>query len=179
MQILILKLLYLLFTNQATYEYFYTNDLRVLVDVVIRNLLDLPDEAAPLKHTYLRVLHPLLAHTQLNQPPHYKRLNLKQLLHLLSEVNDEHFQPADQTTIRLVERCKKVPWLTDEPESPVRGLLGMSLNAAQESQVSVLEVAAMKEKPGVQTQSKKGPPTKPRRRCVSNGLQAIRLTSHA
>jgi hypothetical protein len=37
--------LYLLFTTSATYDYFYTNDLRVLVDVIIRNLLDLPDEA--------------------------------------------------------------------------------------------------------------------------------------
>ena len=42
---MILKLLYLLFTTTATYEYFYDNDLRVLVDVIIRNLLDLPDEA--------------------------------------------------------------------------------------------------------------------------------------
>ena len=47
LQLLILKLLYLLFTTSATYEYFYTNDLRVLVDVMIRNLLDLPDESEP------------------------------------------------------------------------------------------------------------------------------------
>lgn len=40
-QLLILKLLYLLFTTPSTYEYFYTNDLNVLVDVIIRNLLDL------------------------------------------------------------------------------------------------------------------------------------------
>src|ERR1700761_7472405 len=40
-QLLILKLLYLLFTTPSTYEYFYTNDLHVLVDVIIRNLLDL------------------------------------------------------------------------------------------------------------------------------------------
>lgn len=45
LQLLILKLLYLLFTTSATHEYFYTNDLRVLVDVMIRNLLDLPDES--------------------------------------------------------------------------------------------------------------------------------------
>ena len=45
MQLLILKLLYLLFTTPGTEEYFYTNDLRVLVDVFIRELLDLPDES--------------------------------------------------------------------------------------------------------------------------------------
>ena len=45
LQLLILKLIYLLCTTSATYEYFYRNDLYVLCDVVIRNLLDLPDDA--------------------------------------------------------------------------------------------------------------------------------------
>jgi hypothetical protein len=44
MQLLILKILYLLFTTPGTQEYFYTNDLRVLLDVFIRELVDLPDE---------------------------------------------------------------------------------------------------------------------------------------
>lgn len=57
LQLLILKLLYLLFTTKATYEYFYTNDLRVLLDVIIRNLMDLPDEKISLRHTYLRVMY--------------------------------------------------------------------------------------------------------------------------
>jgi hypothetical protein len=45
LQLLILKLLYLIFTTPETYEYFYNNDLRVLVDVFIRELYDLPDDA--------------------------------------------------------------------------------------------------------------------------------------
>ena len=45
LQLLILKLLYLIFTTPETYEYFYNNDLRVLVDVFIRELHDLPDDA--------------------------------------------------------------------------------------------------------------------------------------
>lgn len=44
MQLLTLKILYLLFTTPGTQEYFYTNDLRVLLDVFIRALVDLPDE---------------------------------------------------------------------------------------------------------------------------------------
>jgi Protein of unknown function (DUF2013) len=44
LQLLILKLLYLIFTTPETYEYFYNNDLRVLVDVFIRELYDLPDD---------------------------------------------------------------------------------------------------------------------------------------
>lgn len=44
MQLLILKLLYVLFTTKGMSEYFYTNDLCVLVDVFIRELADLGDE---------------------------------------------------------------------------------------------------------------------------------------
>lgn len=45
MQLLLLKMLYLLFTTPGTHEYFYTNDLRVLVDVFIRELTNLPEES--------------------------------------------------------------------------------------------------------------------------------------
>jgi hypothetical protein len=45
MQLLVLKLLYILFTNKATSEYFYTNDLCVLVDVFLRELVDLDEES--------------------------------------------------------------------------------------------------------------------------------------
>lgn len=132
LQLLILKLLYLLFTTHATYEYFYTNDLRVLLDVIIRNLLDLPNESASLRHTYLRVLYPLLAHTQLNQPPQYKRDEILRVLAILSGSGNVHFAPADETTLRLVDRVAKVEWLntptppTSTPASPTSptGTLG-------------------------------------------------------
>ncbi|CAK7266302.1 pre-rRNA processing [Sporothrix epigloea] len=218
LQLLILKLLYLLFTTHATYEYFYTNDLRVLLDVIIRNLLDLPNESASLRHTYLRVLYPLLAHTQLNQPPHYKRGEILRVLAILSGSGNFHFAPADETTVRLVGRVAMVEWLhtptppTSTPVSPtsstrtlgtvttlgttatartstsssaasvdtagtvltddsndadavasgadhnpvINKLLGISLAAdGRESRASVDHVAAVKEKPGVKTPSRK------------------------
>ncbi|KAE8356891.1 hypothetical protein BDV28DRAFT_126365 [Aspergillus coremiiformis] len=128
LQLLTLKLLYLIFTTSTTYEYFYTNDLHVLVDILIRNLLDLPEEASALRHTYLRVLYPLLAHTQLKMPPHYKRDELKRMLSILvhgrlscNEIDNEkimHFDDVDETTRRLVIRCATVEWLRDaEPSS--------------------------------------------------------------
>ena len=43
MQLLVLKILYLLFTTKGTSEYFYTNDLRVLVDVFLREIVDLDE----------------------------------------------------------------------------------------------------------------------------------------
>jgi hypothetical protein len=155
LQILILKLLYLLFTTRATYEYFYTNDLRVLVDVIVRNLLDLPDESETLRHMYLRVLFPLLAHTQLRHPPHYKREEIQRLLQMLSHVRSAHFKPVDETTVRLANRCGEVKWLASPeiPENAARLHLGMTNPRAKESSLSVAEVATL-ERPGVTTPSR-------------------------
>lgn len=159
LQLLILKLLYLLFTTKATHEYFYTNDLRVLLDVIIRNLLDLPNELVSLRHTYLRVLYPLLAYTQLSQPPHYKRDEIVKVLSILGGSANAHWEPADETTVRLVERVAKVPWLRDEDISEgevSRKLLGISLSPSKSaSSISVVDVVAVMEKPGVQTPSRK------------------------
>lgn len=153
-QLLILKLLYLLFTTSATYEYFYTNDLRVLLDVIIRNLLDLPAESNMLRHTYLRVLAPLLAHTQLSQPPHYKRDQIVSLLEILRGAGSAHFMPPEPTTLRLVERVAKTPWLAeDEPDSPDLSPVGSLAHSQTGSSVSV--VANVSEKPGVKTPSRK------------------------
>ncbi|KAK5995771.1 Protein dip1-like protein [Cladobotryum mycophilum] len=165
LQLLILKLLYLLFTTKATYEYFYTNDLRVLVDVIIRNLMDLPDERMALRHTYLRILYPLLAHTPLNQPPHYKKDEILRLLRILRGSQNAHFAPADETTLRLVERVAKVKWLEEEEKGVneeasgqaevAHKLLGISLSPTlSASSISVGDIAAVKEKPGVQTPSR-------------------------
>ncbi|GAB1317288.1 pre-rRNA processing [Madurella fahalii] len=152
-QLLILKLLYLLFTTSATYEYFYTNDLRVLLDVIIRNLLDLPAEANMLRHTYLRVLAPLLAHTQLSQPPHYKRDQILSLLEILRGSGSVHFLPPEPTTLRLVERVARTPWLADEDESPDTSPVGSLSHSQTGSAVSV--IANVSEKPGVKTPSRK------------------------
>ncbi|KAI1773738.1 hypothetical protein F4818DRAFT_100010 [Hypoxylon cercidicola] len=159
LQLLILKLLYLLFTTRATYEYFYTNDLRVLLDVIIRNLLDLPNELMALRHTYLRVLYPLLAHTQLNQPPHYKKDEIQKLLKILGGSGNTHFAPVDETTLRLVDRVSKVKWLHEEgigAGEVARKFIGISLSHKDvASNVSVVDVAVVTEKPGVQTPSRK------------------------
>lgn len=222
LQLLILKLLYLLFTTPPTYEYFYTNDLRVLVDILIRNLLDLPEEASALRHTYLRVLYPLLVHTQLRHPPHYKRTEIRKLLSVLArgQMIDpqnlekpfnqwRHFEEVDETTKRLVTRCQKVDWLADqdseaelraespvdspvdsptgdkgsEPSSPtspskthkpavpaprkltkrnsskssglsIGPFLTPQLESARHSSISMVEMAAQREKPGVMTPSR-------------------------
>ncbi|KAK0549749.1 pre-rRNA processing [Tilletia horrida] len=107
MQLLVLKLLYLLFTTEDTAHYFYTNDLKVLVDVFIRELSDLPEESESLRHTYLRVLHPLLTNTQLREVP-YKRPQIRRLL--LGLISLGHIRDVSPTTKRLVDRCLRADW---------------------------------------------------------------------
>ena len=183
-QLLILKLLYLLFTTPSTYEYFYTNDLHVLVDVIIRNLLDLDsgsdggvtddgaerDGQRALRHTYLRVLCPLLRNTQLARVGNnYKREEVRKMLYLLVNRSNAHFAPVDETVIRLVIRCKQIEWLRedgDEQDQEIerklsevapkqsevaKKMLGMSLDEGGVSQLSVVDVSAnvTKEKPSV------------------------------
>lgn len=185
-QLLILKLLYLLFTTPSTYEYFYTNDLHVLVDVIIRNLLDLDpgnsensiaadgserDGQKALRHTYLRVLCPLLRNTQLaREGNNYKREEVRKLLHLLVNRSSAHFAPVDETVLRLVIRCKQVEWLKEEGDEQdeeierklaevapketevAQKILGMSLEDAGVSSLSIgVDVSAKvtREKPSV------------------------------
>ncbi|KAF2225221.1 hypothetical protein BDZ85DRAFT_233729 [Elsinoe ampelina] len=165
-QLLILKILYLLFTTPQTFEYFYTNDLHVLVDVIMRNLVDLDPGTGnkALRHTYLRVLYPLLKNTQLaREDGNYKTEELRRLLRLLVSSSSQHFAPADSTVLRLVSRCRQIDWIKDEAdefshiESPTaksppsdgdvaKRLLGMTNIEAGISSLSVLEVTAKVEK---------------------------------
>ena len=167
LQLLILKLLYLLFTSPPTYEYFYTNDLHVLLDIILRNLLDLPPSSSALRHTYLRVLYPFLSHSQLRDPPHYKREDVVRLLTVMGGSTMGHFGAVDDTTKRLVARCSKVSWLREDmsngdpadpsdrsPTKMKQRLLSVAgFPGAMESSWSVNEVAVQKSKPGVITPS--------------------------
>ncbi|KAL8684932.1 MAG: hypothetical protein Q9218_008066 [Villophora microphyllina] len=130
---------------------------------MIRNLLDLPSTAAPLRHTYLRVLYPLLAHTQLKSPPHYKRDELLRLLSMMTATGgamEVHFGAVDETTKRLVGRCVRVPWLREDTEGSsgegtvAKKLLGVEMPGSMASSLSVVEVTTQKERPGVLTGSR-------------------------
>lgn len=201
-QLLILKLLYLLFTTPSTFEYFYTNDLHVLVDVIIRNLLDLdmgadggkvdetgePNGQRALRHTYLRVLCPLLRNTQLaREGNNYKREEVRKMLYLLVNRSSAHFAPVDETVIRLVIRCKQIEWLREEGDEQdqeierklaevapkqsevAKKMLGMSLDEAGVSQLSVVDVSAdvTKEKPSVPA-----PRRNRRKKTTANGAES-------
>jgi hypothetical protein len=124
MQLLVLKMLYILFNTKGLSEYFYTNDLCVLVDVFLREIVDLDEESesvcnyldsmstsnldnSQLRHTYLRVLHPLLTKTQLRSLP-YKRTQIVRALESL--IANQEIREVSSTTKRLVERCLNGEW---------------------------------------------------------------------
>ncbi|KAG1462427.1 hypothetical protein G6F55_002968 [Rhizopus delemar] len=108
-QILILKLLYAIFTRINLYEYFYTNDLYVLVDIILREVCGLGDtkEAQTLLEAYLRVLEPLLENTQLNSRP-YKKNEIYRVLQQL--IHPGMRRKVHSTTKRLVKRIIENWW---------------------------------------------------------------------
>ncbi|KAI9483004.1 MAG: hypothetical protein EXX96DRAFT_556481 [Benjaminiella poitrasii] len=108
-QMLILKLLYGIFTTSSLHEYFYTNDLYVLVDIMLRELCDLGDtkEAQTLRDAYLRVFEQLLENTQLRERP-YKKQETYKILNCL--LNPGMRQKVNPTTKRLVKRIIEDWW---------------------------------------------------------------------
>ncbi|KAI8068116.1 uncharacterized protein B0P05DRAFT_551832 [Gilbertella persicaria] len=126
-QMLILKLLYGVFTRPCLYEYFYTNDLYVLVDITLRELCDLGDtkESQHLRDAYLRVFEPLLENTQLRTCPYKKQETYRILISLLNPVMGRKVNP---TTKRLVKRIIQdwweklcggsLPYYSDHASSP-------------------------------------------------------------
>ncbi|CAO3658557.1 unnamed protein product [Umbelopsis ramanniana] len=122
-QMLILKLLYLIFTTEELFEFFYTNDLCVLVDIVLRELCDLGDEndAEALRQTYLRVLDPMLVNTQLRYTP-YKHQQIHRIL--CAMIAPRAYRPVHPTTQRLVQRIMEDWWagICQEPVAPVVGI---------------------------------------------------------
>lgn len=71
MQLLVLKLLYILFTTQGTSEYFYTNDLCVLVDVFLREVVDLDEDSESVRsNLFPRQFKRGCTHRRLTAPPY-------------------------------------------------------------------------------------------------------------
>ncbi|KAI0464940.1 hypothetical protein LJB42_000156 [Komagataella kurtzmanii] len=111
LQILILKVFYLIFTTSMTCKWIYLNDLKVLVDIFIRELLNLSiTNEAPLINTYLRVLYPMLCFTQLSDVC-YKLSNIKDALQNL--ISNES---CSKTMKRLTERCLDLKLFSEESD---------------------------------------------------------------
>src|SRR5712671_309176 len=156
MQLLVLKILYILFNTKGLSEYFYTNDLCVLVDVVLREIVDLdessesvrdrlnsmPDpnfDRLQLRHTYLRVLHPLLTKTQLRSRP-YKRPQIVRALESL--IANQEIRDVHSTTKRLVERCLSGEWCVQHRTPSVVGRVSAEAGMERTASPSSDRIAA-------------------------------------
>ncbi|EPX72541.1 cytoskeletal protein [Schizosaccharomyces octosporus yFS286] len=113
-RMLILKQLYLLFTTPKTYEVFYTNDLNVLIDILIREINDIPNELAKLRYAYLQVLLPLLQNTQVRLPPHYKTKHIIRAVHNLLISHTHGLNCVDANTVEVLNQILRIPWLREE-----------------------------------------------------------------
>lgn len=110
LQLMVLKFLYLMFTTPETYDCLYLNDLKVILDIFVRELYNLSSDEERLRHTYLRVLHPLLQNTELRRDS-YKKAEIISLLEDMSENACKSVVEISETTQRLAYRCLLVGWL--------------------------------------------------------------------
>ena len=129
-KILILKFLYLVFTTSYTSTSLYMNDLKLLVDIFVRELNNVEysentsNENAALIITYLKVLYPLLAFSQLNDVNYKdKKEDIVNLMKSLILQSDTRYlqrsnvgetnvnEDLGRTIMRLSMRCLSVPWL--------------------------------------------------------------------
>lgn len=125
-KILILKFFYLIFTTSYTTKLMYLNDLKILVDIFIRELNNIDctstvsSENRILMITYLRVIYPMLMFSELSEVVGgYKSAELLLLFRTLvinlskqskpksASIKDEQ----DELICNLAMRCASVPWL--------------------------------------------------------------------
>lgn len=116
-KILILKFLYLVFTSSYTSKLYYLNDLKILVDIFVRELNDLPfleevhKSNRPLVLTYLKVMYPMMMFSQLNDlNESYKKDEIVEMLSnftILQSDSDKNLN----TISDLANKCLTIPWL--------------------------------------------------------------------
>ncbi|RLV91084.1 Protein dip1 [Spathaspora sp. JA1] len=132
-KILIVKFLYLIFTTSFVTQMVYLNDLKILIDIFIREL----NNSQELNLVYLRVMYPLLMFSQLKEiKPGYR---LKELLDLFRNII---LNTQDSNVEKLANKCMDIKWLKppvatvhrDSTSSASSGsLLDEDVNASKES----------------------------------------------
>lgn len=130
-KILMLKFLYLIFTTSYTARVPYINDLKILVDIIIRELNDLDYSAEAenriLALTYVKVLYPLLVYSELSESkPGYKIAEIVEMLRNVvtncdtgcSDEDDASMNSAAVKTsqeitdiVKSAVKCLLIPWI--------------------------------------------------------------------
>mgnify|MGYP002717440656 CR=1 FL=1 len=119
--LLVLKLLDALFAMPETASYFYMNDLKVLVDIFLRQITDLAEHRELLRQVYLSVLPALLTQTQLCTVV-YKREAIRGVLGGIVRYGD--WSNTAPRTMELARRCLAAEWVVDARTPPVVAPIG-------------------------------------------------------
>lgn len=118
-KILILKFLYLVFTSSFTTKLPYVNDLKILVDIFIRELNDLEyanesnNENRMLIITFLKVMYPLLMFSQLSELNEGYKVDemLEMLRNLILNADSGGSSGSDSVIVSLATKCLSISWL--------------------------------------------------------------------
>lgn len=119
-KILILKFLYLVFTSSFTTKLPYVNDLKILVDIFIRELNNMEynneinNEHRILIITFLKVMYPLLMFSQLSELTEgYKVQEIIEMLRnlILNADGGSSLSGGDNVIVSLATKCLSISWL--------------------------------------------------------------------
>lgn len=153
-KILMLKFLYLVFTTSYTARIPYLNDVKILLDIILRELNDLdyspeePKENCILALTYLKVLNPLLVFSQLAElsPPYKPNEIIETLRNIVINCDSSAFDTQDPylntkdlaAIVKSATKCLNIPWVKKcAVGAKVNLLLVSSRNTSSESLSSV------------------------------------------
>lgn len=145
LQIMMCKIIYLILTAEegaVAMSFFYLNDLHVFVDVLIRELENIPENEETLRNYFLRILIPLLKNTELSKT-HYRKEDLTKILTYLSSVenfcSNDKITKEHETTAKLATRLlTKVEWLGNEPTE--NDACSSDTSTSRKSSVSMLGI---------------------------------------
>ncbi|SCU81333.1 LAME_0B06568g1_1 [Lachancea meyersii CBS 8951] len=147
LQIMLCKMIYLILTvdKNSAEDFFYQNDLHVIVDVLIRELTNIPEDEELIRNTFLRVLLPLLSNTELAKTK-YRRSDLAGVLEYLSSLDNicsSVVQPVQKTTVRLAQKClQQVEWLRPNDINDPDDLARVNSEDSRQSSVSINSVCS-------------------------------------
>lgn len=139
-KILMLKFLYVIFTTSASAKLPYLNDLKILVDIMIRELNDMSYTGEDLSTNsflalaYLKVLYPMLTFSQISESnPSYKPAEIIDMLRNVvvnCDVSDldkarngskpriKQFEQASKL-VKFAVLCLSIPWLKESKKHRV------------------------------------------------------------
>lgn len=98
-----LKMLRDVFARSKTASQLYTNDLRVLVDIILRNLVDLP-EKDPLRVDYITLLHQLVRNSDYSTLK-YRTADIRRIV---GEIGDTVDSPASEAAKAMLKECNQM-----------------------------------------------------------------------